>query len=289
MVRVADPPAEVTLTGLVPPKLRVGGSCAPCGLEVTTAVSETLPTKPPEPLIDIVSVMLPPGATEMPGAVGESVNPGAMPTVSETAVVAVRLPEVPFTVMVLAPRAAVLLAVIVTTEDPLVGLVAKVAVTPAGSPVAASVTLPVKLLTGVTVIVSVAAPPCVTVREADAGAMVKLGGATTVSATVVDAVRLPEVPVIVMVLVPAVAVLLAVNVATLDPLVGLVAKAAVTPAGRPVAARVTLPVKLLAGVTVIVSVAVLPWVTDNVEDVAARVKLGAVVTAKLRETWGAAE
>ena len=42
-------PAEVPvmLTGLVEPKLKVGGYRAPAGLEVTAAVSVTLPLKPP--------------------------------------------------------------------------------------------------------------------------------------------------------------------------------------------------------------------------------------------------
>ena len=80
----------------------------------------------------------------------------------------------------------------------------------------------------------------------------------TVSAIVVEAVRLPEVPVMVTVAAPVVAVLLAVNVTPLDPVVGLVAKFAVTPLGNPVAASVTLPVNPLAGVTVIVSLALLP-------------------------------
>ena len=90
------------------------------------------------------------------------------------------------------------------------------------------------------------------------GASVKLGGRLTVSAIVVDAVRLPEVPVMVTVAAPAVAVLLAVNVTPLDPVVGLVAKLAVTPLGKPVAARVTLPLNPFAPVTVIVSLALLP-------------------------------
>ena len=80
----------------------------------------------------------------------------------------------------------------------------------------------------------------------------------TVNATVVFAVRLPEVPVIVTVDVPTVAELLAVSVSTLDPLVGFVPKDAVTPLGRPDAARVTLPLNPFAPVTVMVSVALLP-------------------------------
>jgi len=48
MVRVAVPAVvPVILTGLVVPKLKVGGSWPPVGLEVTAAVSVTLPVKPP--------------------------------------------------------------------------------------------------------------------------------------------------------------------------------------------------------------------------------------------------
>ena len=74
----------------------------------------------------------------------------------------------------------------------------------------------------------------------------------------VVAVRLPEVPVMVTVTGPVAAVLLAVNVTPLEPVVGLVAKFAVTPLGNPVAASVTLPVNPFAPVTLIVSLAVLP-------------------------------
>ena len=75
---------------------------------------------------------------------------------------------------------------------------------------------------------------------------------------VVVAVRLPEVPVIVTVAVPAVAALLAVKVSTLDPVVGLVPKAAVTPLGNPDAERVTLPVNPFKSVTLMVSVPLAP-------------------------------
>lgn len=75
---------------------------------------------------------------------------------------------------------------------------------------------------------------------------------------VVDAVSVPEVPVMVIVEVPAAAVAATVNVTTLVEVAGLVAKAAVTPVGSPVAARVTLPVNGLTSLTVIVSVPVAP-------------------------------
>ena len=48
MVRVAvSAVAPVILTGLVVPKLKVGGSLPPVGPDVTEAVSVTLPVKPP--------------------------------------------------------------------------------------------------------------------------------------------------------------------------------------------------------------------------------------------------
>ena len=60
------------------------------------------------------------------------------------------------------------------------------------------------------------------------GTVVKLGPGVTVSAKVVEAVRVPEVPVTVTIETPVVAVLVAVRVRTLEPVAGLVAKAACT-------------------------------------------------------------
>jgi hypothetical protein len=82
--------------------------------------------------------------------------------------------------------------------------------------------------------------------------------AFTVRVIVVVAVTDPDVPVTVTVNAPVVAVLLAVNVSTLLVVVGLVPNEAVTPLGKPDAARVTLPVNPPVSVTVIVSVALLP-------------------------------
>ena len=96
----------------------------------------------------------------------------------------------------------------------------------------------------------------------------------TVSATVVLAVRLPEVPVIVTVAAPVVAVALAVNVSTLVPVVGFVPNAAVTPLGRPDAARVTLPLNPPTSVTEIVLVPLPPCVTVTLLGEAESVKLG---------------
>ena len=122
-------------------------------------------------------------------------------------------------------------------------------------------TVPVNPFDGVTVIdtvfpvvapgamLSVELPPPTT----------KVGAAFTVSATVVDAVSEPEVPVIVTVVgPPTVAVLDAVSVSTLDPVAGFVPNDAVTPLGKPLAERVMLPVNPFAGLTVMVSVLLLP-------------------------------
>ena len=95
----------------------------------------------------------------------------------------------------------------------------------------------------------------------------------TVKAMIVVAVKLPEVPVMVTVEVPVAAEPLADSVSTLDPVVGLVANVAVTPLGRPEAERVTLPVNPPASVTVIVSVALPPCVTEMLEAEGESVKL----------------
>jgi hypothetical protein len=239
----------------------------------------------------MVSVMLPPGATETVGVVGASVMPGAMLTVRAMVVEAVRLPEVPVTVIVAGPTTAALLAVSVSTLDAVAGLAAKLAETPLGKPVAAKVTLPVKPFAGAMLMFSVAVLPCVTASVAALGAMVKLGAALTVRAMVVDAVSAPEVPVIVIVASPVVAAAVAVKVSTLDAVAGLVAKLAVTPLGKPVAARVTLPVNPLAGVMVMLSDAEVPCVTASVTADGAIVKVaeGLMVRAMVVEAVSAPE
>ena len=112
-------------------------------------------------------------------------------------VVAVSVPEVPVMVTVNAPVVAVLLPVSVRTLLPVVGLVPNAAVTPVGSPDAASVTLPVKGLTSATVMVSVTLLPCVTVRVDAEGESVKLPPAPgTVTVMVTELVTVPLVPTI---------------------------------------------------------------------------------------------
>lgn len=175
-------------------------------------------------------------------------------------------PEVPVTVTVAAPTVALEEAVSVSVEVALpfaggvTGLVENAAVTPVGRPLALNVVAELKPPVLVMVIVLVPLAPWVTVTDAGDAEMVKFGVAValTVRATVVVAVRLPEVPVMVTVDVPVVAVLLAVSVNTLVPVVGFVPNAAVTPLGKPDAAKVTLPVNPPASVTVTVLVPLLP-------------------------------
>ena len=112
--------------------------------------------------------------------------------------------------------------------------------------------------------------------EAGDAATEKFGVAVefTVRASVVDAVKLPEVPVIFTVADPVVAVLLAVSVRTLVPVVGFVPNAAVTPLGRPDAARVTPPVNPPTSVTVIVLVPLPPCVMVRLLGESDNVKVG---------------
>lgn len=191
-------------------------------------------------------------------------------------------PEVPVTVTVAAPTVALAEAVSVSVEVTLpfaagvTGLVENAAVTPVGRPVALNVVAELKPPVLVIVMVLVPLAPWVTVTEAGEAAMVKFGVAVefTVSASVVVAVRLPEVPVMVTVDVPVVAVALAVSVSTLVPVVGFVPNAAVTPLGRPDAASVTLPVNPPASVTVMVLVPLPPWVIDRLLGESESAKLG---------------
>lgn len=106
----------------------------------------------------------------------------------------------------------------------------------------------------------------------------------TVSARLTVAVNVPDVPVMMTLEVPAVAVLLAVKVSTLFPVVGLVLNTAPTPLGSPDAANVTLPANPPASITVTVSVMAEPCVTDNAAAAAASVKLGVCTVLTVSET-----
>ena len=175
-------------------------------------------------------------------------------------------PLTPVTVTVELPVVAVAEAVSVSVEVALplaggvTGLVENAAVTPLGSPVALSVVAELKLFWLVMVMVLVPFLPCTMLSEVGEALMVKLGEAAafTVSARVVVATRLPEVPVMVTVAVPVVAVELSVKLSVLVEVVGFGLNDAVTPLGKPDAARVTLPLNPPTSVTVMVLVPAAP-------------------------------
>jgi hypothetical protein len=84
----------------------------------------------------------------------------------------------------------------------------------------------------------------------------------------------PLTPVTVTVAAPRVALLDAVKVSVLVPVVEAGLKAAVTPAGKPLALNATLPVNPPEGVTVIVLVVVPPCATETLDGLADKAKLG---------------
>lgn len=178
--------------------------------------------------------------------------------VREIVVVLVNTPDVPVTVTVTVPVVAVLLAVNVNALVPVVLAGLNEGVTPLGRPDADNATLPLKPLSGLTVMVLAPLDPWVIVRALGEAESVKFGGGFTVKESVVELVKLPAVPVIVTVAGPVVAELLAVRVNVLAPVVLAGLNAAVTPAGRPEAARLTLPLKLFSALTAMLLVLLAP-------------------------------
>lgn len=171
-----------------------------------------------------------------------------------SAAVALVLPDVPVTVTANFPVVAVLPAVreSVVLVVLLVGL--NVAVTPVGKPAIVKVTVPVKPPEGVTLIVLVpAAPPRLSDREGGVAESVNAPpppDPATVSVSVVVFVKLPDVPLIVIVEVPATADVPTASANRVEVVELVGANVAVTSAGTPVAENATLPVNPPLGVTV---------------------------------------
>jgi hypothetical protein len=97
--------------------------------------------------------------------------------------------------------------------------------------------------------------------------------------------KLPEVPVTVMVAVPAAAEVPAANVRVLVPVVLAGLKDAVTPLGRPVAARLTLPLKPFSGLTEMVVAPLFPWATLRLLGDAERLKFGTMIVRPIVAVW----
>jgi hypothetical protein len=168
-----------------------------------------------------------------------------------------RLPETPVIVTVNVPTVAFLLVASVSVLELVVGLGPKEAVVPLRRPEADSVTLLPKPLDGTTVMVAVPLLPRLMLRLLGEAASVKFGAAVTVRETVVELFRPPLIPLMVTVKVPVVAEALAVNVAVLVVVVLPGLNDAVTPAGKPDADKLTLPLKPFCGVTVTVTLPLL--------------------------------
>jgi hypothetical protein len=135
----------------------------------------------------------------------------------------------------------------------------------------------VPVLVKVTAFLAPVAPTTTLAHVRDDGVTVTVGPVplvVTVRLTEVVAVRLPDVPVIVTLEVPAVAVALAVRVNLLVVLAGFGLKPAVTPLGSPEAASVTVLLNPFNGVMVIVLVPLLPCAIDTLVGDAESVKLG---------------
>lgn len=188
-VSVPETPFTVTVTGpsaVAPlPAVSVSTLYVAAGLGVKDAVTPlgrpeadkvTWPANWFAPFTMMVLLTEPPRlAVTLPGE-DESVKLGGAVTVRATVVVAVSAPEVPVMVTIAgSPRAAVLLAVSVITVEFNVGLGAKDAVTPLGSPEAVNVTLPLKPPAPVIVMLLDPLVPCARVMPVGHGNRVKLG------------------------------------------------------------------------------------------------------------------
>lgn len=185
--------------------------------------------------------------------------------------VLVKVPEVPVTVTV--PVVAALLAVSVKVLELVVLAGLNDAVTPLGRPDADNATLPLKPLSGLTVIVLAPLDPCVTVRLLGEDESEKFGGGLIANVSVVELDRLPEEPPMVTVAGPVVAVLVAVRVNVLVPVVLVGLKEAVTPEGKPDADKPTVPLKPPSALTAMVLAPLAPWTIVKVLGDAERVKL----------------
>lgn len=215
-------------------------------------------------------------------AVGDAdkVNVGGRETVSAMLVLAVRLPDVPVMVTVVVAAAAVLDAVNVTLRVVPAG--PKVAVTPDGSPEAASATVPLNPVCAFTAILLAVLAPRLRLTLAGVAERVKLGGTAMVSAMVVLLVTEPDVPVTVTVEAPDVAFAAAFNVSVVvraDVEAGL--NVAVTPAGRPAAEKATAPLNPPCGVTVMALAPLAPCKIVSAAGDGAMVKLAAGFTVRL--------
>jgi hypothetical protein len=107
IVRIAVAAAlPVILTGLVAPKLKVGGLAAPCGPDVTAAESVTLPVNPPagvRVIVDVFPVVAPGAIATAEPVIVKLAGAVAPLTVNESGTVGEIWPLVPPIVMLYVP------------------------------------------------------------------------------------------------------------------------------------------------------------------------------------------
>jgi hypothetical protein len=175
VVAVSAPDVPVIVTGYVPwvtpaaavsvrvlvPAVGFGLKVAVTPVGCPVAARVTLPVNPPAS-VTVMTLVLPASVGVIVKLAGfaDSEKLGPAVTVTETVVVAVELPEVPVTVIVVVPGVADPLAISDKVAVVVVEVGVKVAVTPVGKLEAARLTLPVNPFKSVTVIVVFpAAPP----------------------------------------------------------------------------------------------------------------------------------
>ena len=184
-----------------------------------------------------------------------------------------KLADVPVMVSVNVPVLARLPTLSLNVLELDVGFGLKEADTLLGTPEAEKLTLPPKPLAGVTVMVELPAVPRAMLRLAGEAARLKFGPAITVSETEVELTKFPQLPVIVKVNVPVVAVEATAIVSVLAPVVRVGLRDAVTPLGAAVTERLTAPLKPFRGFTLMVLWPEPPWATDRLPGEAPSVKL----------------
>src|SRR5262245_22831394 len=246
----------------------------PLALNVTPSV------KPPVRVIVIVLVPLAPRLiVRLAGeADSEKSGVGTSFTVRPIGALRVRPPPVPVTVTVTGPSVAVLDADSVRTLLlPVAGFTLKLAVTPAGNPLALNETASVKPPVRVTVIVLVPLAPRAMDRLVGETVSAKSGVAGWFTVRLIGVVRVnpPPVPETVTVAAPSVAAPDAFSVRTLLlPVAGFALKLAVTPLGNPLALNVTPLLKPPVRVIVIVLVPLAPRLTVRLAGLAESEKSG---------------
>src|SRR5215467_7290484 len=245
--------------------------------------------KPPLTVVVMVEVPWAPCATLTEVGAALMVKLGGAMTVSVTLVVCWVPPPLPVTVMLYVPTAVLLPTAIVMVDEPepgaAIGLGLKLTVVPVGAPLADRLMALLKPPLTVVVMVEVPWAPCATLTEVGAALMVKLGGAMTVSVTLVVCWVPPPLPVTVMLYVPT-AVLLPTAIVMVDEpepgaAIGLGLKLTVVPVGAPLADRLMALLKPPLTVVVMVEVPWAPCATLTEVGAALMVKLGGAMTVSV--------